>query len=215
MIVMKNVSFCVHSQRIPRAILRNQSLIIGDRERVGIYAETGSGKTTLARLLAGLATPTAGRITHFGTVSWPIGIASLIHPELTVAENVTVISRLSSADPIGAQQAFWKLILQDLDAQKLAKTLTPMERALMGFSLSLMSPRQHYIFDEKLNVGTAAQKQRQNALLEVRLKNAGTILISRNPRLLRSNAFRFFSLADGRLTRMTPQKMSERAGTHV
>jgi peptide/nickel transport system ATP-binding protein len=42
--------------------LTDVSLVVGERESVGIVGESGSGKTSLARCLVGLQSPTSGRI---------------------------------------------------------------------------------------------------------------------------------------------------------
>ena len=65
---------------------------------VGIFGPNGAGKTTLLRLLATLLTPTAGRLTLFGsaaselTVRRKIGFLgheSYLYPDLTPEENLT------------------------------------------------------------------------------------------------------------------------------
>lgn len=62
-IELENVSY-VHAPGTPfeAAALEDVSLRIGDGEWVGIMGHTGSGKTTLIQLIAGLLTPMHGRI---------------------------------------------------------------------------------------------------------------------------------------------------------
>lgn len=49
--------------------LKNINLEISEGQRVGIYGHNGAGKTTLLRLLAGVYTPTSGKIHVGGNVS--------------------------------------------------------------------------------------------------------------------------------------------------
>ena len=58
----------------------------------------GSGKTTLARIMAGLETPDSGLVIRSGTLSWPIGFSSGFHPMLSAAENVALVARLWNLD---------------------------------------------------------------------------------------------------------------------
>ena len=66
MLELKNISYCV-SETLPSGktreteILKNVDLIIDDRF-VAITGPNGSGKSTLAKIIAGIITPTEGRI---------------------------------------------------------------------------------------------------------------------------------------------------------
>ena len=49
-----------------RTLLDAVSLGVDDRERIGVVGRNGGGKSTLARLLAQVEQPDAGRVTHTG-----------------------------------------------------------------------------------------------------------------------------------------------------
>lgn len=59
-IELKNVSYKVPGREIP--IINDVSLTIEDKETVVILGESGSGKTSLLKLIAGVNTPTSGEI---------------------------------------------------------------------------------------------------------------------------------------------------------
>ena len=50
----------VHQTYGEQHLLRGVSLVVGERERIGIVGQNGSGKSTLLRILAGTETPDAG-----------------------------------------------------------------------------------------------------------------------------------------------------------
>ena len=52
-----------------RTLLDGISLGLGRGEAVGVVGRNGAGKTTLLRVLAGMLTPDAGRVTHSGHLS--------------------------------------------------------------------------------------------------------------------------------------------------
>ncbi|MGH1396955.1 MAG: ABC transporter transmembrane domain-containing protein [Trichormus sp.] len=58
---LENVSFCYHTHQ-ERKILQNIAFGVQPGQIIGIIGHSGSGKSTLAHLLAGLYTPTTGRI---------------------------------------------------------------------------------------------------------------------------------------------------------
>ena len=62
MLELKNVSFQVDDAAEQKEIIRNVSLTIPDEKMVVITGPNGGGKSTLAKLIAGIEKPTEGRI---------------------------------------------------------------------------------------------------------------------------------------------------------
>ena len=52
-----------------RTLFENLGLAFG-RERTGVVGRNGTGKTTLLRLIAGLAEPSEGAVARVGSVGW-------------------------------------------------------------------------------------------------------------------------------------------------
>ena len=68
--------------------LRNLSFEVKEGEALGIVGHNGAGKTTILRILAGITTPTAGRVSIRGRLAALIEVSSGFHPELTGVENI-------------------------------------------------------------------------------------------------------------------------------
>ena len=66
MLELKNVSFKVEADGQEKEIIRDVSLSIPDEKLIVITGPNGGGKSTLARLIAGIETPTSGRILFDG-----------------------------------------------------------------------------------------------------------------------------------------------------
>ena len=66
MLELKEVSFGVEDEQGSKEILTNINLTIDDRKFVVITGPNGGGKSTLAKVIAGIEKPTSGRILFDG-----------------------------------------------------------------------------------------------------------------------------------------------------
>ena len=66
MLELKNVSFLVSDTENDKEIIRDVSFEVPDGELIAITGPNGGGKSTLARLIAGIEKPTEGRILYDG-----------------------------------------------------------------------------------------------------------------------------------------------------
>ncbi|MBR3731580.1 MAG: ATP-binding cassette domain-containing protein [Spirochaetales bacterium] len=67
MLELQNISFRVNADGKEKEIIRNVNLTIPNHKLVVITGPNGGGKSTLARLIAGIEKPTSGRIILNGT----------------------------------------------------------------------------------------------------------------------------------------------------
>ncbi len=67
MLTIENLSFGVQEEKGTKEIIRDLNLTIGDHKFVVITGPNGGGKSTLARLIAGIEKPTKGTISFEGT----------------------------------------------------------------------------------------------------------------------------------------------------
>lgn len=68
--------------------LENVSFMLNDGDSVGLIGHNGAGKTTLLRTIAGIYTPTHGRISREGSVSTIFELGAGLDSQLTGYENI-------------------------------------------------------------------------------------------------------------------------------
>lgn len=124
--------FCDGNRKI--SVLNNINLTIARGEQVAILGASGSGKSTLLHLLAGLDTPSAGKvwITHRNITRLSenekshlrnhyLGFIYQFHhllPEFTVLENVSIPLLIRGTDPIQEIEKQARQLLLEVGLEK-------------------------------------------------------------------------------------------------
>ncbi|MCP4423801.1 MAG: ATP-binding cassette domain-containing protein [Chloroflexi bacterium] len=152
--------------------LQNVHLDIYPGEVVGLAGSRGAGKTTLARILAGLQMPDKGELVFDGrSLSFPFSAAqtgiSLIHEEPMLSEQIDVTGNIFLGHEIkrqifGRQINLLDRVKMDAEAQRLlalleievpslhekAANLTGEARQLIGIAQGMATPAQLRIVDD-------------------------------------------------------------------
>ncbi len=74
MLELKNVCFSVDVNGVEKEIIKNIDLVIPDNKLIVITGPNGGGKSSLAKLIAGIYIPTAGKIIYNGVDITDMGI---------------------------------------------------------------------------------------------------------------------------------------------
>ncbi len=74
MLELRNISFQVDAEGKDKEIIRDVSMTIPDRKLVVVTGPNGGGKSTIARLIAGIEKPTGGQIFFNGEEITELGI---------------------------------------------------------------------------------------------------------------------------------------------
>ncbi len=206
MIVLSDITHYHNTPSGPNILFAGLNVRFRPRERVGILAAQGAGKSSLARILSGIETPDKGTMKHGGRISWPIGFAGWLHIDVTGAENVANIARLMGESPLDTI-AFCRAFsgLGD-DMNRPVGIYSPATRAKLGFALSMAIRRDYYIADETIGVGDGAFRDRSAAMLHRRLEDAGLVFLSRNHIQLEKFCNRFLVLVNSQLIEVDSAK---------
>lgn len=126
-------------------VLDNFSLNVKKEQRVCLFGQSGCGKTSVLKIIAGILTPNGGSISVNGTVSMVFQDDRLV-PNLTVLQNLTLIN--------GNEQKA-KEILKRLNiygkANELPEKLSGGQSRRVAIARALCKPSDILILDEPFN----------------------------------------------------------------
>jgi NitT/TauT family transport system ATP-binding protein len=176
-------------------VLDNVELTLHENEIVGLLGRSGSGKSSLLRLISGLAEPQGGKITYMGRIidGPPTGIAMVfqgfaLFPWLTVLENVQLgLEAQGLPQKEIHSRALAAIDLIGLDGYESAypRELSGGMRQRVGFARALVVHPNILLMDEPfsaLDVLTAENLRTDFLELweENRLPIKGVILVTHN-----------------------------------
>jgi capsular polysaccharide transport system ATP-binding protein len=180
-IVLENISKTYWTPGGEKTVLNGINYAFGAGRSTGILGATGSGKSILMRLIAGIDTPTTGKIRRSVRVSWPLAYVGGFHTHLSVAENIRFAARIYGEDP-GQISRFVESFagLGDKMSARFAG-LSHAERARLSIALSLAIQFDVYLVDELFIRGDQQVKQRYGRVVEQRLRESNVIVASQKP----------------------------------
>jgi capsular polysaccharide transport system ATP-binding protein len=186
MIEFHHISKAYRTRGRPKVLLKDFSLALPKGAKVGVLGRNGAGKSTLLGMVAGTVRPDKGVIRRHAAISWPLGFAGSFHPDLTGAQNVRFVARIYGVDTdslIACVEDFAELgDFLDMPVRSYSSGM----RARLAFGMSMGVAFDWYLVDEITAVGDAAFRAKCLAVFKSRLKDAGLLMTSHSPGMIRS-----------------------------
>lgn len=136
--------------------LDNISFEIKRGETVGIIGPNGSGKSTILKLIAGVMSPTSGKVFTTGKISPLIELGAGMHPELTGRENIYLNGAILGLKRKQIQQYMQEIIdfseIEEFIDQPIKHYSSGMYMRL-AFSIAIHVNPEILLVDEILAVG--------------------------------------------------------------
>jgi len=136
--------------------LRNINLEVKRGEFLGLIGPNGSGKSTLLKLMAGILSPSKGKIFIEGRVAPIIELGVGFEPDLTGTENIYLSASLYGLTKKEIQMNYDEIVrfseLEDFIDVPIKNYSTGMQMRL-AFSISLSIDPDIFLIDEILAVG--------------------------------------------------------------
>ena len=199
MIRLENLSksFLFRGQR--KVVADNLNITFPSGVSVGLLGRNGAGKSTLLRMIAGSMEADSGRIHTRGAISWPVGLAGGFHNDLSGAQNVRFIARVYGVDTDELLDFVADFADLGIHFHQPVRTYSSGMRARLGFGVSMGIRFDTYLVDEVISVGDEVFKKKSTALFKERMANAGAIVVTHSPPMMRQMCEAGMVLVNGRL----------------
>ena len=149
-------------------------------QSLGVIGENGAGKSTLLKAVAGIITPTRGRVTVRGRVGALLELGSGFHPEYTGAQNIDLAAALLGITPAELAEKRESIVrFADL-GEHLADPIKHYSSGMvvrLGFAVATALSPDVLITDEVLAVGDESFQKKCMAWMENYLAGGGTLLL--------------------------------------
>ena len=213
-------------------VLRNVSLDIPQRARVGLFGPNGHGKTTLLRAISGLLRPWSGhiafsgtrvdglrpgRIVELGIVQVPQG--NTLFPRLTVGETLSLGSYARRARAGAKRNLDLVLTLFPRLAERrgqLCGTLSGGERQMLSIGLGVLTSPRLLILDEPtLGLAPRIKDELCEAIRRLSERDLPLIVVEQDVEFLtESRRYAFHDGARKHRARGSPRRPAGPCGDH-
>ena len=183
--------------------LEKVSFSVKRGETVGIIGKNGAGKSTLLKLIAGVSTPTFGKVQVYGRVSPLIELGAGFHPDLTGYENIFLNGVILGL----REKEIKKKVNSIIEFSELEKKFINMPVKYyssgmymrLAFSIAIHIDPEILLVDEILAVGDFAFKQKcLRKMKEFKSKGVTILFVTHNLQQVREFCDRAILLHKGR-----------------
>lgn len=184
----------------PQYIFKDLNFDFPTENNVAILGKNGAGKSTLFRMLAKSEYPDKGQIYTNKSMSWPVALATGIHPRMTGRENTRFIARINDVKNLSAYEAAVQEFAElgkrfDLPVRNYSSGM----RARLVFACCININFDIYLIDEATSVGDPKFRKKAREALEVKAKEAGLIMVSHEMDQIREFCTSAIIIDDGKL----------------
>lgn len=200
MIVLKNITKIFYSRHVKNVVFQDLNAVFPSNTSVALLGRNGAGKSTLLKIIAGALIPNSGQVLSDGNISFPIGLATSLHPFMSGAQNTKFIARIYGADSESLKSFVESFAELGEKFYLPIRTYSSGMRSRLLFGINMGLRFDTYLVDEVSAVGDASFREKSEYVFKERMKEAGAIFISHSMPLVRRMCTAGALLEDGRIT---------------
>ncbi|TLU67686.1 ABC transporter ATP-binding protein [Thalassotalea litorea] len=179
MIELHSVSKYYPSKLGRQYVFNNLNFTIPGGHNIALLGKNGAGKSTLFRLLAGSEYPNEGRIRTSYNISWPVALATGVHPKMTGRENTRFIGRVNGVDDLERYEEMVKQFAELKQKYDLpVRTYSSGMRSRLAFACCIAIDFDIYLIDEAISVGDPKFRRKTQQALLRKSKTSNVIMVS-------------------------------------
>jgi ABC-type polysaccharide/polyol phosphate transport system ATPase subunit len=183
--------------------LQDVNLRVDCGEFLGVVGKNGSGKSTLLKILAGIYSPSSGRVSVDGKVAPFLELGIGFQPELSARDNIRINATLLGMDRDQIRESF-NIIVEFAEIREFLdlklKNFSSGMRARLAFAIAKEADADIYLCDEVLAVGDEAFQQKCiRVFKEWHLAGKTIVLVSHNSDMVRDLCTRAVLIENGRI----------------
>ena len=199
-IVLKNLTKIYYANGRRKVVADRINAIFPTGVSVGLLGRNGAGKSTLLRMIAGLSTPTSGEILSDGRISYPVGLASSMHPDMTGAQNALFVARIYGADTDEMVRFVQDFAELGPHFHMPLRSYSSGMRSRLSFGINMALDFDTYLVDEITAAGDAAFVAKSQAVFRDRIGRRSAVFVSHSTGQVRKVCDAGAVLEDGKLT---------------
>ena len=179
MILLENLTKYYPSTAGNQFVFEKLSFVFPQGRNIAILGSNGAGKSTLFRIIAGSEYPNKGKVKTDLSVSWPVALATGIHPLMTGRENTRFIGRVNGvADLDDYEQKVIEFSELGTKFDLPVRTYSSGMRSRLSFACCISIDFDVYLIDEATSVGDLQFRKKAKQALIDKKNSANIIMVS-------------------------------------
>ncbi|MBW3138194.1 ABC transporter ATP-binding protein [Ferrimonas balearica] len=201
MLRLKNLTKFYPSDIGNQYIFSNVDFEFPENHNIALLGSNGAGKSTLFRIIAGSEYPNSGRVITDKAISWPVALATGIHPQMTGRENTRFIGRVNGVENLDEYEEKVKKFAElgvkyDLPVKSYSSGM----RSRLAFGCCIAIEFDIYLIDEATSVGDQRFRAKAKKALLEKSRTANVIMVSHDIKEIKQFCDSAIILHKGELT---------------